>query len=122
MLSSDCEPAVFSLSFMLLSSSYRFYFAEKYLASLAHTRAGIPEAIVSSGAVLKLLFRLRSENDLVRTAAAQALGNCNALFIRLLLLLMICRVRFFFFWPKALATTVAVEEACCFLKPAREQK
>ena len=60
-------------------------FPESYLTSLAHTRAGVPEAIVSSGAVFKLLHLLKSDNDLVRIGAAQALGKT----LHLLLLLLV---------------------------------
>ncbi|XP_076804919.1 ankyrin and armadillo repeat-containing protein-like isoform X2 [Clavelina lepadiformis] len=45
-----------------------------YLASLAHTRAGVPDAIVTFDAVGKLLRHLRSTNDQVRAASSQALG------------------------------------------------
>lgn len=48
--------------------------AASYLASLAHTRAGIPDAFVTSGAVTKLLKHLQSQHDGVRQAASQALG------------------------------------------------
>lgn len=48
--------------------------AASYLASLAHTRAGIPDAFVTAGAVLKLLRHITSRHDGVRQAAAQALG------------------------------------------------
>ncbi|XP_030066239.1 ankyrin and armadillo repeat-containing protein [Microcaecilia unicolor] len=44
------------------------------LASLAHTRAGIPEAITTLGAVEYLCNHLHSENDEVRVACASALG------------------------------------------------
>ncbi|PIK39875.1 hypothetical protein BSL78_23293 [Apostichopus japonicus] len=44
------------------------------IASLAHTRAGIPDAIITSGAVDILITHLFSENIEVRAAAAVALG------------------------------------------------
>jgi len=48
--------------------------AASYIASLCHTRAGIPDAFVTSGAVDKLLLHLESSHDGVREACAQALG------------------------------------------------
>uniref|UniRef100_H2ZMU6 Ankyrin and armadillo repeat-containing protein n=1 Tax=Ciona savignyi TaxID=51511 RepID=H2ZMU6_CIOSA len=48
--------------------------AADYMASLAHTRAGVPDAIVTSGAVAKLLQYLDSSNDQLRQAVSQALG------------------------------------------------
>uniref|UniRef100_A0A8C7GJE3 Ankyrin and armadillo repeat containing n=1 Tax=Oncorhynchus kisutch TaxID=8019 RepID=A0A8C7GJE3_ONCKI len=44
------------------------------LASLAHTRAGIPDAIVTMGAVGHLCAHLYSEEEEVRTASSSALG------------------------------------------------
>ncbi|KAL2081373.1 hypothetical protein ACEWY4_023226 [Coilia grayii] len=44
------------------------------LASLAHTRAGIPDAIVTMGAVCHLSAHLNSPEEEVRTACATALG------------------------------------------------
>ncbi|XP_043929642.1 ankyrin and armadillo repeat-containing protein-like [Protopterus annectens] len=49
-------------------------YARKLLASLAHTRAGIPDAIVTLGAVEHLCYQLHSVEEQVRTAAAVALG------------------------------------------------
>ncbi|XP_036395920.1 ankyrin and armadillo repeat-containing protein [Megalops cyprinoides] len=46
----------------------------KLLASLAHTRAGIPEAIVTMGAVEHLCSHLFSQEEEVRIACACALG------------------------------------------------
>ncbi|KAJ7345541.1 hypothetical protein JRQ81_001491 [Phrynocephalus forsythii] len=46
----------------------------KLLASLAHTRAGIPEAITSLGTVQRLCYHLYAKEDEVRTAMACALG------------------------------------------------
>ncbi|XP_078249689.1 ankyrin and armadillo repeat-containing protein [Pogona vitticeps] len=46
----------------------------KLLASLAHTRAGIPEAITSLGTVQRLCYHLYAKEDEVRTAMASALG------------------------------------------------
>nr|CAB3221644.1 ankyrin and armadillo repeat-containing protein [Phallusia mammillata] len=48
--------------------------AADYLASLAHTRAGVPDAIVTCEAVPKLLEKLNSSDKLLRQSAAQALG------------------------------------------------
>ncbi|KAH0621577.1 hypothetical protein JD844_023038 [Phrynosoma platyrhinos] len=48
--------------------------AGKLLASLAHTRAGIPEAITSLGTVQRLCFHLYAKEEEVRTAVASALG------------------------------------------------
>lgn len=55
--------------------SYILCVTASYLASLAHTRAGIPDAFVTAGAVLKLLRHITSRHDGVRQAAAQALGE-----------------------------------------------
>ncbi|XP_041940339.1 ankyrin and armadillo repeat-containing protein [Alosa sapidissima] len=44
------------------------------LASLAHTRAGIPDAIVTMGSVVHLSAHLNSPEEEVRTACATALG------------------------------------------------
>ncbi|KAF6031041.1 ANKAR [Bugula neritina] len=44
------------------------------LSSLAHTRAGIPDAMVTSGAVDVLIEHLNSKYNLVRTSCAVALG------------------------------------------------
>ncbi|XP_007425384.1 ankyrin and armadillo repeat-containing protein [Python bivittatus] len=46
----------------------------KLLASLAHTRAGIPEAITSLGTVQRLCYHLYAKEEEVRTAVACALG------------------------------------------------
>ncbi|KAF7245037.1 Ankyrin and armadillo repeat-containing protein [Varanus komodoensis] len=46
----------------------------KLLASLAHTRAGIPEAITSLGTVQRLCYHLYAKEEEVRTAMASALG------------------------------------------------
>lgn len=48
--------------------------ASSLLSSLAHTRAGIPDAMVTLGVIDLLMDRLYSDNDLVRTAVAVALG------------------------------------------------
>ncbi|XP_027023459.2 ankyrin and armadillo repeat-containing protein isoform X1 [Tachysurus fulvidraco] len=54
----------------------------EFLASLAHTRAGIPDAVVTMGAIEHLSAHLYSEDEEVRTACANALGylsfNCFA--------------------------------------------
>ncbi|KAG8124825.1 hypothetical protein E2320_020195 [Naja naja] len=46
----------------------------KLLASLAHTRAGIPEAITSLGTVQRLCYHLYAKEEEVRSAVACALG------------------------------------------------
>ncbi|XP_061468883.1 ankyrin and armadillo repeat-containing protein [Rhineura floridana] len=46
----------------------------KLLSSLAHTRAGIPEAITSLGTVQRLCYHLYAKEEEVRTAMACALG------------------------------------------------
>ncbi|XP_062974649.1 ankyrin and armadillo repeat-containing protein [Elgaria multicarinata webbii] len=46
----------------------------KLLASLAHTRAGIPEAITSLGTVQRLCYHLYAKEEEVRKAMASALG------------------------------------------------
>ncbi|XP_062819682.1 ankyrin and armadillo repeat-containing protein isoform X3 [Anolis carolinensis] len=46
----------------------------KLLASLAHTRAGIPEAITSLGTVQRLCYHLYAKEEEVRTAMSSALG------------------------------------------------
>nr|XP_025035644.1 ankyrin and armadillo repeat-containing protein isoform X2 [Pelodiscus sinensis] len=46
----------------------------KLLASLAHTRAGIPEAITELGTVQQLCYHLYSDKEEIRIAAAGALG------------------------------------------------
>ncbi|XP_018672731.2 ankyrin and armadillo repeat-containing protein isoform X1 [Ciona intestinalis] len=48
--------------------------AAEYIASLAHTRAGVPDAIVQLGTVPKLVKNLESANQQLRQAASQALG------------------------------------------------
>ncbi|KAG7330805.1 hypothetical protein KOW79_004774 [Hemibagrus wyckioides] len=54
----------------------------EFLASLVHTRAGIPDAVVTMGAIEHLCAHLYSEDEEVRTACASALGylsfNCFA--------------------------------------------
>lgn len=44
------------------------------LSSLAHTRAGIPDAMITSGAIDLLVNHLNSPNDQVRNASAVSLG------------------------------------------------
>ena len=58
------------------------------LASLAHTRAGIPDAMITSGAVDILIGHLNSENVEVRCSSAVALGylTFNRTATRLLLI------------------------------------
>lgn len=48
--------------------------AASLLSSLAHTRAGIPDAMVTTGAIDVLVEKLSSRNDQVRSACAVALG------------------------------------------------
>ena len=48
--------------------------ASSLLSSLAHTRAGIPDAMVTTGAIDILIKRLSSPNEQVRSAVAVALG------------------------------------------------
>ena len=48
--------------------------ASSLLSSLAHTRAGIPDAMVTTGAIDELVKKLSSSNELVRSAVAVALG------------------------------------------------
>lgn len=48
--------------------------ASSLLSSLAHTRAGIPDAMVTTGAIDVLIKRLHSPNEQVRSAVAVALG------------------------------------------------
>lgn len=53
---------------------YIYIFLASLLSSLAHTRAGIPDAMVTSGAIEVLILHLYSQYDLVRTSCAVALG------------------------------------------------
>uniref|UniRef100_A0A8C4Y7P8 Ankyrin and armadillo repeat containing n=1 Tax=Gopherus evgoodei TaxID=1825980 RepID=A0A8C4Y7P8_9SAUR len=46
----------------------------KLLASLAHTRAGVPEAITELGTIKRLCYHLYSDKEEVRIASAGALG------------------------------------------------
>ncbi|XP_052246071.1 ankyrin and armadillo repeat-containing protein-like isoform X2 [Dreissena polymorpha] len=48
--------------------------ASSLLSSLAHTRAGIPDAMVTTGAIDVLIVKLSSPNEQVRAAVAVALG------------------------------------------------
>ncbi|XP_021572044.1 ankyrin and armadillo repeat-containing protein-like, partial [Carlito syrichta] len=52
------------------------------IASLAHSRAGIPEAFVTLGTIQRLCYHLYSRSEEVRTACSSALGyltyNANA--------------------------------------------
>ena len=48
--------------------------AASLLSSLAHTRAGIPDAMVTTGALEVLMERLSSDNEQVKSACAVALG------------------------------------------------
>lgn len=56
------------------SSQSSLLFAASLLSSLAHTRAGIPDAMVTSGAMEVLMKHLNSQYNLVRTSCAVALG------------------------------------------------
>ncbi|TFK13595.1 Peflin [Platysternon megacephalum] len=47
---------------------------DKLLASLAHTRAGVPEAITELGTIKRLCYHLYSDKEEVRIASAGALG------------------------------------------------
>ncbi|XP_063964781.1 ankyrin and armadillo repeat-containing protein-like isoform X3 [Lytechinus pictus] len=62
--------------------------AGSLLASLAHTRAGIPDAMITSGAVDILIYHLNSDNIEVRSSSAVALGylTFNRTATRLLLI------------------------------------
>ena len=48
--------------------------ASSLLSSLAHTRAGIPDAMVTTGAIDELIQQLSSPNEQVRCSVAVALG------------------------------------------------
>ncbi|XP_026768541.3 ankyrin and armadillo repeat-containing protein [Pangasianodon hypophthalmus] len=61
------------------------------LASLAHTRAGIPDGIVTMGAIEHLSTHLYSEDEEVRTACASALGYLSFNRFAHRLLLVECR-------------------------------
>jgi len=49
-------------------------FVASLLSSLAHTRAGIPDAMVTTGAIDILIIHLSSKESLVRQSCAVALG------------------------------------------------
>ncbi|KAF5903381.1 ankyrin and armadillo repeat-containing protein, partial [Clarias magur] len=63
----------------------------QFLASVAHTRAGIPDGIVTMGAIEHLSGHLYSENEEVRTACASALGYLSFNRFAHRLLLVECR-------------------------------
>ena len=65
--------------------------AANCIARLGHTRAGIPSAIVSIGAVPRLATLLTSPSELCREAAAKALGYLTANPLGERQLLSICR-------------------------------
>ncbi|RDD46956.1 Ankyrin and armadillo repeat-containing protein [Trichoplax sp. H2] len=65
--------------------------AANCIARLGHTRAGIPSAIVSIGAVPRLAKLLTSSSELCREAAAKALGYLTANPMGERQLLSICR-------------------------------
>jgi len=65
--------------------------AASLLSSLAHTRAGIPDAMVTCGAIDALVARLTSTNKLVRTACAVALAYLTFNKTAARLLLSACR-------------------------------
>ena len=61
------------------------------MSSLAHTRAGIPDAMTTVGAIDLLIKRLHSRNDQVRAAAAIALGYLSYNRTAARLMLVACR-------------------------------
>ncbi|XP_046699065.1 ankyrin and armadillo repeat-containing protein isoform X1 [Silurus meridionalis] len=63
----------------------------QFLASLAHTRAGIPDGIVTMGAIEHLSNHLYSKDEEVRTACANALGYLSFNQFAHRLLLVECR-------------------------------
>ncbi|XP_070566344.1 ankyrin and armadillo repeat-containing protein-like isoform X3 [Ptychodera flava] len=63
----------------------------RLMSSLAHTRAGIPDAMVTTGAVEVLLRHLESENETVQSAAAVALGYLSFNRTAARLMLQACR-------------------------------
>lgn len=65
--------------------------ASSLLSSLAHTRAGIPDAMVTTGAIDELVARLSSDNEQVRSSVAVALGYLTFNRTAARLLLSACR-------------------------------
>lgn len=63
----------------------------RLLASLAHTRAGIPDAMIAAGVVENLIESLHSADDQVRGSAAVALGYLSFNSTAARLLLSACR-------------------------------
>ena len=63
------------------------FLAASRVSSLAHTRAGITDAMVTVGAIKLLIKHLYSDNEQVCTVAAIALGylSCNPVGMRQLL-------------------------------------
>ena len=61
------------------------------MSSLAHTRAGIPDAMITSGSIDLLVDRLVSPNDQVRFNCAVALGYLSYNRTAARMLLMSCR-------------------------------
>lgn len=65
--------------------------ASSLISSLSHTRAGIPDAMVTTGAIDKLVDKLSSPNEQVRSAVAVALGYLTFNRTAARLLLSACR-------------------------------
>ncbi|KAK3568721.1 hypothetical protein QTP86_013872, partial [Hemibagrus guttatus] len=83
----------------------------EFLASLAHTRAGIPDAVVTMGAIEHLSTHLYSEDEEVRTACANALGYLSFNRFAHRLLLVECRK-----YPntyRALMDSIAADAKIC---------
>lgn len=51
------------------------HYLAQCIAGLSHTRAGVADAMVTSGVVSRLLRLLLHDNGLLRMAASQALGK-----------------------------------------------
>ncbi|XP_064647682.1 ankyrin and armadillo repeat-containing protein-like isoform X2 [Lineus longissimus] len=65
--------------------------AASLMSSLAHTRAGIPDAMITTGSIEVLVALLKSENELVRGACAVALGYLSFNRTAARMLLVWCR-------------------------------
>ena len=65
--------------------------ASSLISSLSHTRAGIPDAMVTTGAIDELVDKLSSVNEQVRSAVAVALGYLTFNRTASRLLLSACR-------------------------------
>ncbi|XP_013392381.1 ankyrin and armadillo repeat-containing protein-like [Lingula anatina] len=70
-----------------------FTSAGSFMASFAHTRAGIPDAMITSGAINHLLEHLFSDSEEVRSAVACALGYLSFNKTTARALLVACRNR-----------------------------